>query len=692
MSAITSRRAPPPQGGLARLVSKFENLGASSKPNRNIGGAHEVRHHPTIISKPPSASSEHDQVQDSMAQASRTVASPSLRLNSAFLATHDGAAQLEPPVGDDHDGDAVTPSSKVGRLISRRGSVVADLRRLFERGPGENAASKIAPTPTYEPKHVASPITMNECYDHKPSSFANSPGKGSLEIGTSSTGTGGPAKIDQQEERDVVPDLVSLHSHIERPEYLPRPLASVNRSSPRRPEQGSSVGVESKKSIWQRGTEPRFKLQGGVFLHKNPTPLKNMIVTEMGAWCPKPRDTSPEVVPHSEKASSKNEPKDSSLEQGERSGPDLLETLQPYIPLCHPCQDALLSSTAHAAGDLKGLHKSKGPSLPTSRSVPSYQSKVSSLRRKFDSSLSSSDEQPLVQSKGIKTDPTSRLSRPETPLRSSPSRQGPARHTSRLDGSLPTQSRASSANRGLKETIGLFESMSHQTNREDRFGHIPKAYSSPVFVKSAVTESNFHSDKQHEEAATEAWDLPLSPRLLSPVENGPRRSYSRSSGMDSISSQASDVKPLLYIKPSTLRESRHGRSFGAKIRSDWRRKMKSSSGDSERHSYPAQRQGFNVDGEGGTDSQQQYWVKSCEQMSTNDCEAFSGERKLGIVDRHPSLRLLGRRLISRSHGLFVSQAHCTLEQPQPIRGREIRRLTSLCRDRMAALRTRAQTE
>lgn len=128
------------------------------------------------------------------------------------------------------------------------------------------------------------------------------------------------------------------------------------------------------------------------------------------------------------------------------------------------------------------------------------------------------------------------------------------------------------------------------------------------------------------------------------------------------------------------------------IRSDWRRKTKSSSEDGGQHSFLVQRPGYNVDGEGGADFQQEYRAIPCEETSINGCEASSTKQKPGIGDRHPSLRLLRRRLISRSHGLFVSQAHCTLQQPQPVRGKEIRRLTSLCRERMAALRARAQTE
>ncbi|KAH8177798.1 hypothetical protein LIA77_02880 [Sarocladium implicatum] len=43
-----------------------------------------------------------------------------------------------------------------------------------------------------------------------------------------------------------------------------------------------------------------------------------------------------------------------------------------------------------------------------------------------------------------------------------------------------------------------------------------------------------------------------------------------------------------------------------------------------------------------------------------------------------------RRHISRSDQLAVVKAHCALHQPQPVRGIEVRRLASLCRDKVSA--------
>lgn len=119
---------------------------------------------------------------------------------------------------------------------------------------------------------------------------------------------------------------------------------------------------------------------------------------------------------------------------------------------------------------------------------------------------------------------------------------------------------ATSAKRGLKETIGLFESMSHQTDGEYTFDYIPKAYTSPDILQSGIPNDS-PQQTQHGQMAAMAWDVTPTPRLLLPLEGGTPRSYSRSPDMDTISSQASDVKPLLYTKPSTLKVSRHRRGL-----------------------------------------------------------------------------------------------------------------------------------
>jgi hypothetical protein len=61
-------------------------------------------------------------------------------------------------------------------------------------------------------------------------------------------------------------------------------------------------------------------------------------------------------------------------------------------------------------------------------------------------------------------------------------------------------------------------------------------------------------------------------------------------------------------------------------------------------------------------------------------------------ERRRSWRLSSRRWTSRSSTQFIASADCTLEQPQPVRINEMKRLVSLCRDRMTLRKERAQTD
>lgn len=69
-------------------------------------------------------------------------------------------------------------------------------------------------------------------------------------------------------------------------------------------------------------------------------------------------------------------------------------------------------------------------------------------------------------------------------------------------------------------------------------------------------------------------------------------------------------------------------------------------------------------------------------------------KNLGLdgEDKRRSWRLSGRRWMSRSTVPLVAGADCALEQPQPMRVNEMRRLVSLCRDKMTGRKDRPQTD
>ncbi|KAL7815260.1 hypothetical protein V8C26DRAFT_133687 [Trichoderma gracile] len=667
MSSATARPAPPSsQGGLARLVSRFESLEASPKSRPGVGGAQKSRGRPPVASKIPAPSSAEPRLKriTTAGPIPRSVTSSSLAPAKASPVKN---GSLKSPVKDRRVGNAVT-SPSAG--VVQGGSVVAQRRKCFERGPDENVAPN-----TYEPKRDASPAPIND----KAPSLADSPAKASsiISVGVDE------AISDLHEEKDIVPDSMTPTSQVEHPEYLPPPLAS-SRPSSRNQEEGES-GAQHKKDTSQRGSEPRIKLQGGIFLPKPPSPLKSMVVTDVGGWPSKPSDTIPEVVLSGSSSVRTNLPEASS------SSPQKLEkdlNSPSEVTLCYPCHEAVLLSSASDA--LQALKSRSGPSLTASK-IPSPQSKVSNLRAKFDGTLPPSVSMPAVSKRRSQAD--MKTLNTKAPARPSSAMQSALRPTVRRDGRQPLQQGASPLKDGtLKEKIGLWESRSQQEKRESK-SRIPKASLPPKFSR-AVTTKRISASQGQGQAAIRTFDGAPSP-LPSPVETGPRRSCSRSAGVESVSSQASDVKPLPYSKPSLPKPTRQMKSFGALMRSDWRRKARGSSEDGQRNG-PAL-QVYNVDGEGGVSIEHQTYQEmqfpGAWPDEDHDDDASPSKEDATIGGGHPSLRLLRRRLLSRSQGLFfVSQARCTLEQPQPVRGREMRRLTSLCRERMAALRGRAQTE
>ncbi|KAG5968486.1 hypothetical protein E4U57_006033 [Claviceps arundinis] len=83
-------------------------------------------------------------------------------------------------------------------------------------------------------------------------------------------------------------------------------------------------------------------------------------------------------------------------------------------------------------------------------------------------------------------------------------------------------------------------------------------------------------------------------------------------------------------------------------------------------------------------------------IAARDGASRSGERAAdgpdvrAAKDGHGSWRSR-KRWVSRSSVPLVAQADCALQQPKPIRVNEVRRLVSLCRDRMTTRKNRAQT-
>ena len=265
-----------------------------------------------------------------------------------------------------------------------------------------------------------------------------------------------------------------------------------------------------------------------------------MVVTDVGGWDLKPSDTKPEVVvsgSYSVRIDLQGPANSSPEKQEEGESGDL--DLQSDVTLCYPCHDAVLSSTASDA--LQALKERSGPSLPTSELVPSPQSKVSNLRAKYDGTLPASASMPAVskrRSQPLMRDDAPRTLNTKTPVRRpSSAMQGSLRPAARRDGPQPPRRGPSPSKEGtLKEKIGLWESRSHQDKREGRSRQLPRA----------VPTKNVSTSRRQEPVTIKTFDGPPPPMP---------------SDVDSVSSQASDVKPLLYTKPSVLKTSRQMRNL-----------------------------------------------------------------------------------------------------------------------------------
>lgn len=111
---------------------------------------------------------------------------------------------------------------------------------------------------------------------------------------------------------------------------------------------------------------------------------------------------------------------------------------------------------------------------------------------------------------------------------------------------------------------------------------------------------------------------------------------------------------------------------------------------------PVSREGqaYNVDGEGGSRVAPKAtnvgrWRRSS--LGLNRHPRLPGAATTNQATQMPRGRI-GRRIVSRSSGPFVSKAaHCSLEQPVPVRANELRRLISMCKSRMARQSSRGDS-
>ncbi|KAK5994910.1 hypothetical protein PT974_03298 [Cladobotryum mycophilum] len=231
-------------------------------------------------------------------------------------------------------------------------------------------------------------------------------------------------------------------------------------------------------------------------------------------------------------------------------------------------------------------------------------------------------------------------------------------------------SSATSHPRQLKDRIGIFESLSSSRENVGLRG-IPKVASSPALQRNAAPKSPSHDDKDQSRFQDNWWNKPTS-RIQNRL-----RVPARTSGAESPNIAENGANRLRYSKPSKSGASQYAPS------------MNSPSPGITR----VQRNGFNVDGEAGPCVYQPSAPSGYQEAPENDGVAILPKLGLNDKDRQPSgHRILGRRWISRTNGPLVAKVNCALEHPKPVRAGEMRRLASICKDKVVGWKLRSQTE
>ncbi|KND87631.1 hypothetical protein TOPH_07749 [Tolypocladium ophioglossoides CBS 100239] len=101
------------------------------------------------------------------------------------------------------------------------------------------------------------------------------------------------------------------------------------------------------------------------------------------------------------------------------------------------------------------------------------------------------------------------------------------------------------------------------------------------------------------------------------------------------------------------------------------------SGDGEPSNQDSRRKGS----QGSTDTETR--TAGTARRSSSDHETHEQRR---------SRRVSSRRWVSRSSGTLVARVQCALEQPRPVRANEVKRLVSLCRDKVTGWKGRGVSE
>ncbi|KAH7121962.1 hypothetical protein B0J13DRAFT_160924 [Dactylonectria estremocensis] len=226
----------------------------------------------------------------------------------------------------------------------------------------------------------------------------------------------------------------------------------------------------------------------------------------------------------------------------------------------------------------------------------------------------------------------------------------------------------------LTEKIGLFESLGRQSHDTKRLLNTPRMASKKS--REIPRREHPHAVRRTFRRISASCKRSSSERSTTSSQDPFVLNYKSSDGEDSASRDTE-----LQLLPDSVRSRSEQASF---CRAD------SSAGKRAIPCRSLVRPVLNVDGEG----ELYHPLAERSPLAKIPCSSFryrlspSTARYMsnrGFTANNamqPGPHSRARRIISRSSGPFVSRAYCTLEQPRPVRANELRRLASLCKDRV----------